>query len=289
MINIWHYLIIQAPKNGQFRIERVPSFNGHLVFWQTGIYMPNTGMITIKIIKPLNIGWSHIWLNWVFPLCIYSKTRPWPTQKRLTQRVLQSQSSSRQKVVVFYGFLSPPSTIPYSPIYHPISFEFCIPSDQKSHAKWGFEQHSGLPFQDVHPGGCDLGTFGSACASHHGSHHIKPAGFFGLMVSVMVYTGLQLKAQKITEEFSRICSPKTSSVSSQNMSFWAWACSKWENILKQSSYLASGSSGHHHIQFQLLWGIGCFGCWAAYCTRSVSMLETSVMKHLNPSPVQSVW
>ena len=180
MINIWHYLIIQAPKNGQFRIERVPSFNGHLVFWQTGIYMPNTGMITIKIIKPLNIGWSHIWLNWVFPVCIYSKTRPWPTQKRLTQRVLQSQSSSRQKVVVFYGFLSPPSTIPYSPIYHPISFEFCIPSDQKSHAKWGFEQHSGLPFQDVHPGGCDLGTFGSACASHHGSHHhIQPAGFFG--------------------------------------------------------------------------------------------------------------
>lgn len=63
-------------------------------------------------------------------------------------------------------------------------------------ANGGFEQHSGLPFQDVHPGGCDLGTFGSACASHHGSHHKKPAGFFGLMVSVMVYTGLQLKAQK---------------------------------------------------------------------------------------------
>ena len=76
--------LIQGPKNGQFRIEKVPSFNGHLVL-QTGIYMPsNTGMITIKIIKPLSIGWSHIWLNWVLPLCIYSKTRPWPTQTRLT-------------------------------------------------------------------------------------------------------------------------------------------------------------------------------------------------------------
>ena len=101
--------------------------------------------------------------------------------------------------------------------------------------------------------------------------------------------GSSWRHKKKNEEFSQICSPKTSSVSSQNMSFWAWACSKWENILKQSSYLASGSSGHHHIQFQLLWGIGCFGCWAAYCTRSVSMLETSVMKHLKPSPVQSVW